>query len=229
MLPADLRAAESQALEALKAALLADAKGRWTVEWRFEGLRVLPVVLRLAAALQEAGQELRLLFSDAGATALAKRDAPDLAGCIASFSDQIRSQSEAPGNELLLLVGASQADYELVEQVCGGHRGAVVLVNGSLEDAAVGIGSVARERRRGFLAGWQSAYALLPQAEATLRRAYPDPWELYRLDPDGYRLCTTFEQKPDAEQQALALAGEEGLDLGGQMRVLDQFIEGLRN
>ena len=35
MLPADLRAAEAQALEALVAALGDDPKGRWTVDWRF--------------------------------------------------------------------------------------------------------------------------------------------------------------------------------------------------
>lgn len=40
-----------------------------------------------------------------------------------------------------------------------------------------------------------------------MRRAFPGSWELYRQDTDGYRLVESFEQKPDAEQQALALAG----------------------
>ncbi|MFM7675854.1 MAG: DUF1995 family protein [Synechococcus sp.] len=239
MLPADLRAAEAQALEALQAALAAEAAGRWTVEWRFEGLRLLPVALRLARALRERGVALQLLFGDAGATALARRDAPDLSDAIASFGDCLRrstaaaaeadgTPAEATPPAVLLLVGATPAEYELVEPLCRAHRGPVVLLNGTLEDAAVGIGAVARDRRRGFLSGLQSAYALLPQADSTLRRAYPGPWELYRLDPDGYRPCARFEQKPDAEEQALALAGEEGLGLGGQMKVLDQFLEGLR-
>ncbi|MFY8149675.1 MAG: DUF1995 family protein [Prochlorococcaceae cyanobacterium] len=231
MLPADLRAAESQALEALRAALVAEPTGRWTVEWRFEGLRLLPVALRLARTLREQGIALQLLFGDAGATALARRDAPDLAEAIASLGDRLRRSAEAEPDapaEVLLLVGATPAEYDLVEPVCRGHRGAVVLLNGTLEDAAVGIGSVARERRRGFLSGWQSAYALLPRADGALRRAFPSPWELYRLDPDGYRPCTTFEQKPDGEAVAEALAGEEGLGLGGQIQVLDQFLEGLR-
>jgi hypothetical protein len=51
MLPADLRAAEAQALSAVLAALGAEPKGRWTVDWRFEGLRLLPVVLRFSEAL----------------------------------------------------------------------------------------------------------------------------------------------------------------------------------
>jgi hypothetical protein len=42
----------------------------------------------------------------------------------------------------------------------------VVTLNGRLEDAAVGIGSVARERRRGFGAQWQAAYELRPFADS---------------------------------------------------------------
>jgi hypothetical protein len=101
----------------------------------------------------------------------------------------------------------------------------VVLLNPALEDAAVGIGSVARQRRRGFLSLWQAAYALIPQGGSALRRAFPGPWELYRLDPDGYRPAAQFEQKPDGEQQAEAL-GEGGAAAG--LRSLGQLIEGLQ-
>jgi hypothetical protein len=229
MLPVDLRAAEAEALGALVAALASGSAGRWTVEFRFEGLRLLPVVLRLLEGLGLERGDGRLLFPDAGAAALARRDAPALAASIASFSDQRRLQQERPGQGVLLLVGASQAEYELVEQVCAGHGGTVVLINPSLEDAAVGIGSVARQRRRGFLAGWRAAYALLPQADRVLRCAYPGDWELYRLDPDGYRLAARFEQKPDGEQQDLALSGRSEAGLGSNLRALGQMIEDLRN
>jgi hypothetical protein len=228
MLPADLRTAESQALEALQAALAAGSAGRWTLEFRFEGLRLMPVALRLLQGLGP-NPDCGLLFPDAGAAALARRDAPALAERIASLSDQRRRQKEASSQGLLLLVGASQAEYELVEEVCGNHGGSVVLVNPSLEDAAVGIGSVARQRRRGFLAGWRPAYALLPQADRALRCAYPGAWELYRLDPDGYRLAARFDQRPDAEQQDLALSGQAEAGLGSQLRALGQMIEDLQN
>ena len=76
MLPPDLNSAEAQALEAIRAALAAGSGGRWTVELRFEGLRLLPVALRLTAALVEEEVPLRLLCADMGATALARRDAP---------------------------------------------------------------------------------------------------------------------------------------------------------
>ncbi|MFM7312474.1 MAG: DUF1995 family protein [Cyanobium sp.] len=221
--------AEAQALEAMGAAISAGGSaGRWTVELRFEGLRILPVALRLLTSLSERGSAPRLLCADMGATALARRDAPDLAPQIASFGGQIRLQAEAPTEGLLLLLGASQAEYNQVEQLCGRHRGPVLLLNPALEDAAVGIGSVARQRRRGFLSQWDTAFALVPAGESALRRAYPAPWELYRLDPEGFRLVATFERRPDGEQQAEALGGEES-GLGRNLKALGDLMEGLQN
>ena len=234
MLPADLRAAEAQALAAVVAALVAEPKGRWTVDWRFEGLRLLPVVLRFGEAVQASsaltgGQAFKILFPDAGACALAKRDAPDLAPLLSDFRGHMRIQSDGPSRGVLLAIGPSQSDYDDFESLCGQHLGAVVVINGALEDAAVGIGSVARQRRRGFLSQWQAAYSLIPLDGSALRRAYPGNGELYRQDTDGYRLVETFDQKPDAEQQALALAGGDGLGVGGNLKMVDAFIEGLRS
>ncbi|MEB3322609.1 MAG: DUF1995 family protein [Synechococcaceae cyanobacterium] len=229
MLPADLQAAESQALAALRSALASEAGGRWTVELRFEGLRLLPVALRLARALA-AESEARLLFPDAGAAALARRDGADLAERIGSFADQRRRRATGADDAgPLLLVGASQAEYGEVEALCGETRAAVVLLNPALEDAAVGIGSVARQRRRGFLSTWSPAYATLPLPGRALRRAHPDPWELYRLDPDGYRLAARFETRPDAEQQDEALTGQGASGLSAGLNALDALLEGLRH
>ena len=99
---------------------------------------------------------------------------------------------------------------------------------GKLEDAAVGIGTVARERRKGFLSSWQSAYALIPTGDGALRRAFPQDWQLYRRDPDGYRFVQDFEAKPDAEQMADALDGEGGGVARG-LKAVDRLIEGLQN
>jgi hypothetical protein len=245
MLPPDLRSAEAETLTAVRSALAAEPRGRWTVEWRFEGLRLLAPALRLAGnLLTETGRGGRLLFADEGAAALARRESEILAPRIASFGDQRRRQGEAggegggeagganggegSGEGLLLLVAPSQAEYDLVEALCGAHRGAVVLLNPNLEDAAVGIGSVARQRRKGFLSTWQTAYALLPDAESALRRAHPGEWELYRLDPDGYRLVRSFERRPDGESRAEALAGTGGVGLAGQLRGLNDLLEGLQ-
>lgn len=227
MLPADLAAAEAQARDALLAALVADVNGRWTVEWRFEGLRLLPLALRLARQLVAAGREPRLVFADAGSAALAKRDGPDLAERCADFNSLLREQGQETSQGLLLAVAPSPAEYGDFERLCQQHRGAVVTLNGRLEDAAVGIGSVARQRRRGFVAQWQAAYCLQPLAEGVLRRSYPDQWQLYREDVDGFRLANQFERRPDGEQIAEALAGEAGLGLAGNLRALNELIDGL--
>jgi hypothetical protein len=231
MLPADLHAAEQQLRLALRSALAADPNGRWTAELRFQGLRILPVALRLAEDLRADHPALRLLFPDAGAAALARRDAPQLAEALGSYGDERRRQGQGPdavAADLLILVAPAQTEYEEVEALCEQHRGPVVLLNPALEDATVGIGSVARQRRRGFLSLWQSAYALVPQAASALRRAHPGEWELYRLDPDGFRPVATFERKPDAEEQERALAGGAEPGLGANLRALGDLIEGLQ-
>ena len=229
MLPADLRTAEAEALGAVQAVLAAAgaAAALWTVEFRFEGLRILPVALRLQAALQPASPGLRLVFPDAGAAALARRDGAEQAGAITSLGDLMRLQQADGGSSgVIVLVAPTPADYDAVEQVAALHRGPVLMLNGRLEDAAVGIGTVAHERRKGFLAGWQSAYALIPTADGALRRCHPGEWELYRRDPDGHRFVSTFEQKPDAEQQAAAL---DAGGVGRSLQAVDRFIEGLRS
>jgi hypothetical protein len=239
MLPSDLRQAESQALEALRSALATDATGRWTVELRFEGLKVLPLALRLAERMLEGEPELRVLFPDAGATALARRDGGALAPRIASLADHRRAQEEppapgapdgagAPDASPLLLVSPSPSDYAEVEAICGAQRGAVVLLNASLEDGAVGIGSVARARRKGFLAQWQAAYSLRPFAASALRRAHPGDWELYRLDGDGFRLAARFATKPGVDEQEAALNGDGVGGLGSQLRAWGELIDNLQ-
>ena len=226
MLPPDLRTAEAEALASLRSALAGDPRGRWTLELRFEGLRLLPVVLRLVGELESSVPGIRLLFSDAGAAALARRDGPELAERIATFSDHLRlRQSDA---EVLILVGASQADYGTVESVCQAHAGRVVLVNPGLEDGAVGIGSVGRERRRGFLAQWEAAYALIPLSGSALRRAHPLDWELFRLDPDGYRFAASFDHRPDGEERDEALQADGSGGIAMTLRSVDRLLDGLQ-
>lgn len=249
MLPPDLQTAESEAFRALRAALAEQAQGLWSLEWRFEGLRLLPVALRLLDRLVADDIDAALLFPDAGAAALACRDAPALASRISSFSDHRRRQAveaaeaaedpeaagsaeaaeaDAGSDQVLILVAAGQPDYETVEGLAARHRGVLVLLNPSLLDAAVGIGSVARQRRRGLLSQIRTAYALQPLAGAALRRAHPGDWELYRLDADGYRFAASFADRPDAEALDQALAGDTGLSLSRGLQRLDDLLDGLQ-
>ena len=221
-LPADLAAAEAELLTALESALASQSKGRWTLDLRFEGLRLAPVALRLQRQLDQPERRCKLLFADAGATALAKRDAPDQADAITSVSDCYRGELPAESS-VLICVTPGPPDYDEVETLCDKFAGPVVLLNGRLEDAAVGIGSVARERRRGFMAQWQSAYTLQLLNAAALRHAHPGDWHIYRLDPDGYRLAGSQESKPAPEELDELLSGAAAAGL----RSVDRFMREL--
>ena len=221
-LPADLAAAEAELLTALESALASQSKGRWTLDLRFEGLRLAPVALRLQRQLDQPERRCKLLFADAGATALAKRDAPDQADAITSVADCYRGELPAESS-VLICVTPGPPDYDEVETLCDKFAGPVVLLNGRLEDAAVGIGSVARERRRGFMAQWQSAYTLQPLNAAALRHAHPGDWQIYRLDPDGYRLAGSQESKPAPEELDELLSGAAAAGL----RSVDRFMREL--
>ena len=225
-LPVDLLSAESDLLVAVQAALASGDGSRWGATLRFENLRLLPVALRLAEALAAAHTDLRVLWPDAGAAALARRDAPEMAAAIADFNQWT---AKADPDALLLVVGPQPSDYDVFMALCENHRGAIVMLNGRLEDAAVGIGSVARERRKGFVASWQQAYWLQPLEGGALMRSFPDDWALFRQDPDGYRWLSSSVHRPDPETLAALLAGEDPDGLKQQLGSVDRFLDGLRN
>ena len=225
-LPVDLLSAESDLLVAVQAALASGDGSRWGATLRFENLRLLPVALRLAEALAAAHTDLRVLWPDAGAAALARRDAPEMAAAIADFNQW---NAKADPDALLLVVGPQPSDYDAFMALCENHRGAIVMLNGRLEDAAVGIGSVARERRKGFVASWQQAYWLQPLEGGALMRSFPDDWALFRQDPDGYRWLSSSVKRPDPETLAALLAGEDPDGLKQQLGSVDRFLDGLRN
>jgi hypothetical protein len=228
-LPADLLTAEAQLQGAVVAALASGVSRRWSANLRFENLRILPVALRLARALLAKDCSVLIVWPDAGAAALARRDADDLSAITLDFNQLKRKESSTPDTRVLLAVGPQPSDYDDFEAVCDGHAGPVVMLNGRLEDAAVGIGSVARERRRGFVATWQQAYWLQPLDGGALLRSYPETWQLFRLDPDGYRPLSIFETRPDPETIAAVLAGEDPDGLKQQLKSVDRFLDGLQN
>ena len=102
-----------------------------------------------------------------------------------------------------------------------------MLLNSRLEDAAVGIGSVARQRRKGFMSTWQSAFHLEPFLQGALMQEHQQQWELFRQDPDGYRWVKQFEARPDQEQIDEALAAARD-GLRQTLGAMDRFIDDLR-
>ncbi len=213
-------------LVSLEQALSDRQQRRWTVTWRFEGLRLLRPALRLAKALEASGHEVLLAWPDAGSAALAQRESPELATQCLALKDLTLSEDPEIKSRLLLTIGPQPSDYEMVEQICNSWEGTVVLLNGKLEDAGVGIGSVARGRRKGFLAIWRSAFHLEPLAEGALLQTEQEMWHLFKADPDGYRFLGTMPSKPDAEAIEMALNGESD-SLGRQLGAVDRFIKDL--
>lgn len=228
-LPADLAAAETLLQDAVLEALASGLTKRWGASLRFENLRLLPVAFRLAQSLNAAGRTVTMLWPDAGAAALARRDGPELAESILDFRQWMARTEDAAPVDLLLAVMPQPADYEEFLSVCESHSGSIIMLNGRLEDAAVGIGSVARERRRGFVASWQQAFWLQPLEGGALMRCFPGDWHIYRSDPDGYRQVSTQESRPDPETLAATLAGESPDGLKQQLDTVDRFLDGLRN
>ncbi len=199
-LPVDLLEAEESMFHAIENSLADTSKARSAVNLKFEGLRLLPLVIRLGRKLQEKNISFALAWPDTGATALAKRDAPELSQFIFSFKDLSVNSHNLDGISLLLCIEPNHYDYEEFFELCSKIDMKIIMINGKLEDGAVGIGSVARDRRKGFLSSWTYIYWLEPLSNGALQRIYPQDWYLFRLDPEGYRYLTKFERKPNLEE-----------------------------
>lgn len=194
-LPADLNAARRQCVTALEAAL-ADGLTRLQVDLRFEGLRWPAVAHGLSQGLQQQ-RTVVLAFADMGAAALARRDFGLSAAEALTFADL--SGGRCPDNAALCMaVTPAAPDFTAFENACTalGER-PVIALNPRLEDAAVGIGSVARARRRGFLTLWRVVYGLYPLERAALAYAHPGPWRLFREDADGFRPVASLPHRPE--------------------------------
>lgn len=70
------------------------------------------------------------------------------------------------------------------------------MINGRLEDTAIGIGSIGRDRKRVFINSWHYIYYLEPMNNGAIMMSYPNEWTLFSLSSDGYRYLTQFPKKP---------------------------------
>ena len=198
-LPANLFEAEDQFFSSLSLFLETNDNSRISINIKLEGLRILPVVIRLFKKLEENNVQPILLWPDAGATALAKRDAPELSNYIKSFNDLLKGVDIQIDGFIFLAISPQHYDYEEFEAICTKYSNKIVMFNGKLDDAAVGIGSVARQRRKNFISKWTNIYWLEPIAKGAILHSYPEKWRLYRLYSDGYRPFSEFSDKPSPE------------------------------
>lgn len=204
-LPQDLDQAIAQAQIATQNALQ-DGYSRLQVELVFPEieLQAQSITQKFVPALFNNSElQLKVLFPDTGAAALARRDwgevpfkIEDLGSSRSPISNKINAEDQQ-----FLVVSPSAIEVGQVEQLCNLADGRpVILLNPRLEDVAiVGIGYTARQLRERFLSTLESCYYLRPLEGAALFRCYPSPWQVWRETDDSYELITETDQKPIGE------------------------------
>tara|TARA_Y100000746_G_C15438477_1_gene421774 strand:+ start:270 stop:893 length:624 start_codon:yes stop_codon:yes gene_type:complete len=203
-LPADLEEAEINVYDSIQSYFLSNSDQSFlSVNLKFEGLRLNPIIFRLSNKLTKIKYENILLWADAGGAALAKRDNPELANKIYTFKEFINSSDLI--NSILLVCSPQPYDIEMFEQVCSHAKSTVIMLNGKLEDPIVGIGSVGREMRKRFAEKWQVVYFVQPLSLGALSKKFPNDWDLFKLESNGYSFVKSFEKRPDDETIILNL------------------------
>ena len=203
-LPSDLLEAESNIFESIQSYFLINAeKSFLSISLRFEGLRINPIIFRLSNKLNKSKYDNILLWADAGGAALAKRDNPELANKIFTFKEFLNSSELL--NSILLVCSPQPYDIDMFEKVCSHTNSTVIMINGKLEDPIVGIGSVGREMRKRFAEKWNVVYFVQPLSLGALLKKFPNDWQLFKLNPNGYSFVKSFDKRPDDETIILSL------------------------
>ena len=203
-LPSDLKEAESNLYESIQSYFLSNSEQSFlSINLKFEGLRINPIIFRLSNNLTEIKYDNILLWADAGGAALAKRDNPELANKIFTFKEFINSSESL--DSVLLVCSPQPYDIEIFEQVCSHTKSTVIMINGKLEDPIVGIGSVGREMRKRFAKKWKVLYYVQPLSMGALLKRFPNEWELFKLNTNGYSFVKSFSDRPDDETIILNL------------------------
>ena len=180
------------------------------------------------------GANLRIIFPDTGAAALARRDwgetpfkISDLGSSRTSIERKISEEDQA-----FLLACPSSVEVEQVEKLCNlaGDRPVVLLIPQLENVSIVGIGYAARQLRERFISTLESCYYFKPLDGAVVLRSYPSPWQVW-LENDGYELVAEEPQKPmgDRLDQILSKASnqEQPVKSRGLLANLQQFLRAL--
>ncbi|WP_320664489.1 DUF1995 family protein [Prochlorococcus sp. MIT 1223] len=171
----------------------------FSVNLLFQNLRLNPIIYRLFEYLKNRNIEAYILYADEGSTALAKRDFPNLVESIFSYNRFEKDLPTLTNKNVVIAVSPQPYDFEQFKKICESFEGKIIMFNGKLEDTAVGIGNVGRERRKDFIFSWEKIFWLQPLSNGAIMKLYGAKWELFALDEDGYRYNNSFENKPDEE------------------------------
>lgn len=241
-LPKTLEDAVIQAIEATLAAI-ADGQTRLQVELLFPELKFMPVAEQFIPGFENYGDKLKVLFADAGACALARRDWGSVpykiedigTGRAASLESKIQ-----PEDELFLFISPTTQEVPQLEQLCQliGDTRPFVMLNPRLEDAGtVGIGYAARQIRERFIKTIESCYYLRPIfEEAAVFRCYPGMWEIWLENSGNYEKVAELPQRPTGEEIDAIIAKGQRTTANGEtaqnkkpsmFRDLQRFLKAL--
>lgn len=197
-LPNSIDEALAQAKTATTAALK-DGYQRLQVEILIPELKVQDPAYEFISIFEEYGPHLKVYFPDPGAAALARRDWGETPYIVRGMSEP--KGKIQPEDEIFFFIEPSSVEVNDVEKMCeeAGDR-PVVLFIPKLEDIAiVGIGYSARQLRERFISTFESCYYIRPLEGAALFRCYPNPWQVWLEQEDGYELISETPQKPVGE------------------------------
>ena len=239
--PPSLEAAIAQALTATQTAL-ANGVTRLQVELAIPEIALQAQDLARQFAPLFPDLNLRVLFPDAGAAALARRDWGETPFQVSDLGSRYTPVDAkiADTDEAYLVVAPTAVEVLTVERLCqlAGDRPVVLLIP-QLEDVAiVGIGYAARQLRDRFLSSLTTSYYLRPLEQGAVLRVYPGLWQVYLSDEtneEGYRLIAEEPQKPLGEAletilMAATAPSGEGLpnrNSRGLLTQLGQFLRAL--
>ncbi|NJL81833.1 MAG: DUF1995 family protein [Chloroflexaceae bacterium] len=238
--PDTLETAIAQAKVATQAALAAGCD-RLQVELLLPEITLQAQVLarEFAEIFADYGSGLKILFTDAGAAALARRDwgevpfqISDLGSPRMPVTNKINEQDRA-----FLLVSPTAVEVEQVEKLCNlaGERPVLLLIPQLENVAIVGVGLAARQLRERFINTLDSCYYFRPLEGAAVLRAYPSPWQVWLERESGYELIAQEPQKPLGDKLELLISGASQAEASqgtaprkkGLLSGLQQFLRAL--
>lgn len=198
-LPVDLKEAEQQLFISLMACINQCKENRLKINLAFNGLKLAPLVIRIAQKIDDHNKKLIILFPDFGSAALAQRDFPAYKSSILTFKEYLDRVNSIDVETIILAVSPQPYDFDQFSKLVEQSQACIVMFNGRLEDTAVGIGSVGRDRRFSFISSWTNIYSLEPIRNGALLYSLVDKWNIFISTSLGYKHLTTLESKPDSD------------------------------
>ena len=200
ILPKDLNQAEEYINTSILTSLKNSNFKYLSVNLLFSNLRLNPIIKRLANYLNSNELSFYLIWADEGGAALAKRDMDDYKEKIFSFRSFKTKLNSLSNEPLLICISPQPYDFDEFRDICEIYSGRVLMFNGKLEDIAIGIGNVGRERRKEFIALWNTIFWLQPINKGAVMKTYGNDWFLFKRELDGYRFSNNFINKPNEDE-----------------------------